>query len=61
MYHEDPHRRTLAARLGDPELCAEHERLRAEMFEQLAPATEGPIVNPGRRRNGRLIFGDAVK
>ena len=36
------------------------ERLRAEMFEQLAPATEGPIVNPGRKRSGRLVFGDAT-
>lgn len=35
------------------------ERLRAEMLEQLSPATEGPIVNPGRRRSGRLVFGDA--
>jgi hypothetical protein len=35
------------------------ERLRAEMFEQLAPATEGPVVNPGRKRSGRLVFGDA--
>jgi Helix-turn-helix domain len=37
------------------------ERLRAEMFEQLAPATEGPIVNPGQRRSGRLVFGDATE
>ncbi len=35
------------------------ERLRAEMFEQLAPATEGPVVNPGRKRSGRLVFGAA--
>jgi hypothetical protein len=35
------------------------ERLRVEMFEQLAPATQGPVVNPGRRRSGRLVFGDA--
>ncbi len=34
-------------------------RLRAEMFEQLAPATEEPVVNPGRKRSGRLVFGDA--
>ena len=39
--------------------AADVERLRAEMFEQLAPATEGPIVNPGRERSGRLVFGDA--
>lgn len=35
------------------------ERLRAEMFVNLAPATEGPVVNPGRKRSGRLVFGDA--
>lgn len=35
------------------------ERLRREMFDQLAPATDGPIVNPGRKRSGRLVFGDA--
>ena len=35
------------------------ERLRAEMFEQMAPASEGPVVNPGRKRSGRLVFGDA--
>jgi hypothetical protein len=34
------------------------ERLRAEMFEQLAPATEGLVVSPGRKRGGRLVFGD---
>jgi hypothetical protein len=37
------------------------ERLRAEMFEQLAPATEGPVVNPGRKRSGRLVFDDATE
>lgn len=37
------------------------ERLRAEMFEQLAPATEGPVVNPGLKRRGRLVFGDATE
>jgi hypothetical protein len=37
------------------------ERLRAEMFEQLASATEGPIVNPDRTRRGRLVFGDATE
>jgi hypothetical protein len=36
------------------------ERLRAEMFDQLAPGTEGPVVNAGRKRRGRLIFGDAT-
>jgi hypothetical protein len=37
------------------------ERLRGEMFDQLAPATEGPVVNPGRKRSGRLVFGDAAE
>lgn len=37
------------------------ERLRAEMFEQLAPATEGPVVHAGRKRSGRLVFGDATE
>ena len=37
------------------------ERLRTEMFEQLAPATEGPVVNPSRKRSGRLVFGDATE
>jgi hypothetical protein len=37
------------------------ERLRAEMFEQLAPASEGPVVHPGRERRGRLVFGDATE
>jgi excisionase family DNA binding protein len=37
------------------------ERLRSEMFEQLAPAIEGPVVNPGRKRTGRLVFGDATE
>ncbi len=35
------------------------ERMRAEMVEQLAPATDGPVVNPGRKRSGGLVFGDA--
>jgi len=37
------------------------ERLRAEMFEQLAPATEGPVVHPGRKGSGRLVVGDATE
>jgi excisionase family DNA binding protein len=37
------------------------ERLRAEMFEHLAPATEGPVVDTGRKRSGRLVFGDATE
>lgn len=37
------------------------ERLRAEMFEQLAPATEGPVVHSSRKRSGRLVFGDATE
>jgi hypothetical protein len=31
------------------------------MFEQLAAATEGPVVNPLRKRSGRLVFGDATE
>ena len=41
--------------------AADVARLRAEMFEQFAPATEGPVVNPGRKRSGRLVFGDATE
>jgi excisionase family DNA binding protein len=37
------------------------ERIRVEMFEHLAPATEGPVVNRGRKRRGRLVFGDAAE
>jgi MerR HTH family regulatory protein len=36
------------------------ERLRTEMFEQLAPAIEGTVANQGRKRTGRLVFGDAT-
>jgi hypothetical protein len=45
-------------RLGDPVFRAKHERLYREMRERLAPASEGPVVNPGRKRSGRLVFGD---
>jgi hypothetical protein len=48
----------LETRLRDPEFRAEYERVYAEMLEQLAPTTEGPVVNPGRKRRGRLVFGD---
>jgi excisionase family DNA binding protein len=41
--------------------AADVERLRDEMFDQLAPATEGPVVNAGRKRSGRLVFGDATE
>jgi excisionase family DNA binding protein len=41
--------------------AADVERLRDEMFKQLAPATEGPVVNPGHKRSGRLVFGDATE
>jgi hypothetical protein len=57
---EDFHRRMLETRLRDPEFRAEYERLYAEMLEHLAPATEGPVVNPGRKRRGRLVFGDDI-
>ncbi len=55
----DFHRRMLEERLRDPDFRAEYERVRAELFAQFAPATEGPVVKPGRRRTGHLIFGDA--
>jgi hypothetical protein len=58
---ESRYRRALGERLRDPEFCARHERVYAEMLEQLAPATEGPVVNPGRKHRGRLVFGDANK
>jgi hypothetical protein len=51
----------LEERLRDPEFRAEYERLRAEMLEQLAPASEGPVVNPSRTRRGRLGLGDATE
>jgi hypothetical protein len=55
---DDFHRLMLEERLRDPEFRAEYERLHAEMVRQLAPATEGKVVNPGCKRRGRLIFGD---
>jgi hypothetical protein len=55
------HRQLLEERLRDPEFRAEYERLRTEIFEQLAPATEGPVVKPGRKRTGGLFFGDATE
>jgi predicted amino acid dehydrogenase len=54
----DSHRATLQERLRDSGFRTEYERLYADMLEQFAPATEGPIVNPDRKRRGRLIFGD---
>jgi hypothetical protein len=51
-------RRALRIPLGDPEFRAKYEHLYAEMLEQLAPASEGPVVNPGGKRRGRLVFGD---
>ena len=48
----------LEERMRDPEFRAGYERIRAEMFEQLAPASEGPVVNPRSKRRGRLVFGD---
>ena len=39
---ESFHRRMLEERMRHPEFLAEYERMRAEMFEQLAPAIEGP-------------------
>jgi hypothetical protein len=37
------------------------ERLRAEMFAQLAPVTAGAVVHPGRQHTGRLVFDDATE
>ena len=54
---ESRDRRELETPLRDPELLA-NERLYAEMLGRLAPATESRVVNPGRKRRGRLVFGD---
>lgn len=54
-------RRVLERRLRDSEFRGRCERLSAEMLGQLAPATEGRVVNPGRKRRGRLVFGDATE
>lgn len=56
----DSDRRTLEERLRDPGFRAKYERVYAEMRGELAPAIEGPVVNPGRKRRGRLVFGDDV-
>jgi hypothetical protein len=37
------------------------ERLRPEMFDQVAPPIEGPVVNRRRKRSGQLVFGDATE
>lgn len=55
---ESLRQRMLEDRLRDPAFRAKYERLQAEMLEQRAPAIEGPVVNPGRKRRGRLVFGD---
>lgn len=55
---ESRDRRELEGRLRNSEFRARYEHLYAEMLGQLAPATEGRVVNPGRKRRGRLIFGD---
>jgi hypothetical protein len=57
----DSHRQLLAGQLRGVTCWNEIERLRTEMVEQLAPAGEGPILNPGRPRRGRLVFGDATE
>jgi len=51
----------LAAPLRDAEFGVEFERVRNEMFGQFAPAIEGPVVHTGRKRRGRLLFGDATE
>ena len=47
-----------AARLPGMRLSAllvqDVKRLRAEVFEEFAPATDGSLVSPGRKRSGRL-------
>lgn len=53
--------RMLAAPLRDAEFGVEFERVRNEMFGQFAPAIEGPVVHAGRKRRGRLLFGDATE
>jgi hypothetical protein len=57
---EERDRRALEMRRRDPEFRVRHERLYAEMLGQLAPANEGRVVNPGRKRRGRLVFGDDI-
>lgn len=37
------------------------ERMRDEMWRELAPATEGPTIRRTRRRTGHVISGDALK
>jgi excisionase family DNA binding protein len=37
------------------------ERMRDEMWRELAPATEGPAIRRTRRRTGHVISGDALK
>jgi hypothetical protein len=55
-------RTALSLRAGFRRLAVQDvERQRAEMFEQLAPAAEGPVVNRGRTRRGRRAFGDATE
>ena len=54
-------RRMVEEWLRDPEFRAKYERVYAEMLKALAPATEGPVLNPGRERRGRLIFGDVTE
>jgi hypothetical protein len=57
----DVQQRPGADRLHDRKRCSEIERLYAELIDARAPATEGPIVNRGRLRTGRLVFGDATE
>lgn len=39
----------------------EVERIRAEIVAELAPATEGPIIQPRRRPRGKLVAGDELE
>lgn len=40
---------------------ADVERMRDEMWRELAPAIEGPAIRRTGKRTGRLVFGDASK
>jgi hypothetical protein len=60
--HEGPaDEQSVTERLRDRSFRAEVKRLYTEMVEARAPAVEGPIVNAGRPRRGRLVFGDAAE
>lgn len=39
----------------------EVERLRDQIISELAPATEGPVVQSRRRPRGKLVLGDDLE